>query len=364
PTNVGTYTVTAIFAGNSNYSALNSTPANVTITAATPTVTATGNTCTYNGSPCAGSGSATGVGGVALPFALSYVGTGGTVYTASPTAPTNVGTYTVTAIFAGNANYSALNSTPANVTITAATPTVTATGNTCTYNGSPCAGSGSATGVGGVVLPFTLSYVGTGGTVYTASPTAPTNVGTYTVTAIFAGNANYSALNSTPANVTITAAAQTITFTTKAPSSAANRTSFPVAATASSGLAVALSWSGTACSTGSATSSATITMTSSTGTCTVTASQGGNTNYSAATPAQETVTATAPPSLTISPASWNIASPMYPGQCAKQPFTVSNPGATSITISSISIPGNNVENPQPAGDPDDYQITGNTCGKT
>jgi len=55
---------------------------------------------------------------------------------------------------------------------------------------------------------------------------------------------------------------------------------------------------------------------------------------------------------------------MYPGQCAKQPFTVSNPGATSITISSISIPGNNVENPQPAGDPDDYQITGNTCGKT
>jgi len=55
---------------------------------------------------------------------------------------------------------------------------------------------------------------------------------------------------------------------------------------------------------------------------------------------------------------------MYPGQSATQTFTVKNPGTTSITISSITVPGNKIENPQPPGDPDDFQITSNKCGST
>jgi hypothetical protein len=43
----------------------------------------------------------------------------------------------------------------------------------------------------------TFSYVGTGATVYPASPIAPTNAGTYSVTATYAGDANHLGSSST-----------------------------------------------------------------------------------------------------------------------------------------------------------------------
>ncbi len=70
---------------------------------------------------------------------------------------------------------------------------------------------------------------------------------------------------------------QTITVTAPAPPSAPYGTVFPVAATASSGLPVAITTTGV-CS-GSGSGSATVTMTSGTGTCTVHYNQAGNTNY-------------------------------------------------------------------------------------
>ncbi|MFO1348162.1 MAG: thrombospondin type 3 repeat-containing protein [Pseudomonadales bacterium] len=94
---------------------------------------------------------------------------------------------------------------------------------------------------------------------------------------------------------------QTITVTTPAPGSAEYGDTFPVAATASSGLPVSITASGS-CS-GSGTGSATITMTSSTGTCTVTYNQAGNGTYAAApqvtssttaTKASQTITVTTP----------------------------------------------------------------------
>jgi uncharacterized repeat protein (TIGR01451 family) len=210
PTNVGTYTVTAHFAGNANYNAKDSTAVALTITTVDPTVTAVGGTFPFDNTPHAGSGSATGVGGVALTPAvtLTYSGTGSTTYGPdSSTPPTNVGTYTVTAHFAGNTNYNAKDSTAVALTITAVDPVVTAVGGSFPYDNTPHAGSGSATGVGGVSLtPVTLTYSGTGSTSYGPnSSTAPTNVGTYTVTAHFAGNTNYNAKDSTAVALTITA---------------------------------------------------------------------------------------------------------------------------------------------------------------
>ena len=70
---------------------------------------------------------------------------------------------------------------------------------------------------------------------------------------------------------------QTITVTIPAPPSAPYGTVFPVAATASSGLPVAITTTGV-CS-GSGSGSATMTMTSGTGTCTVHYNQAGSTNY-------------------------------------------------------------------------------------
>jgi hypothetical protein len=75
-------------------------------------------------------------------------------------------------------------------------------------------------------------------------------------------------------------ASQTITVTMPAPLMAAFNTIFTVAATASSGLPVAITTSG-AC-TGSGTGSASITMISGTGTCTVMYDQPGNSNFSPA----------------------------------------------------------------------------------
>ena len=101
--------------------------------------------------------------------------------------------------------------------------------------------------------------------------------GTCSVIANQAGNSNYAAAPQVTETVSATQAAQTITFTTNPPASAAYKTSFKVAASASSGLAVTFTSSG-ACSN----SGATYTMTGSTGTCSVIANQAGNSNYSAA----------------------------------------------------------------------------------
>lgn len=60
----------------------------------------------------------------------------------------------------------------------------TATGGTFTYDAAAHAGSGSVDVAGGVV---TLHYEGSNGTVY-SSATAPTNAGTYQVTATYAGD--------------------------------------------------------------------------------------------------------------------------------------------------------------------------------
>ncbi len=67
--------------------------------------------------------------------------------------------------------------------------TTTATGGTFTYDGAAHAGSGSVNVIGGFI---SLYYVGSNGTTC-SSATAPTNAGTYTVTATYAGDDTTSA---------------------------------------------------------------------------------------------------------------------------------------------------------------------------
>jgi len=55
------------------------------------------------------------------------------------------------------------------------------------------------TGAGGfITAPTSFSYVGTGSTKYGPSATAPTNAGTYTVTATYKGDANHTPSSSAP----------------------------------------------------------------------------------------------------------------------------------------------------------------------
>ncbi len=110
--------------------------------------------------------------------------------------------------------------------------------------------------------------------------------GKCTVTFSQAGNAHFLAAAPVKQTTTAQKASQEITVTQAAPATAALHATFPVSATASSGLPVLIKASG-ACSL----SGGSVTITNATGTCTVTFSQAGNANYSAAAQVKETTTA-------------------------------------------------------------------------
>jgi len=112
------------------------------------------------------------------------------------------------------------------------------------------------------------------------------NAGSYpnAVGASFAGDANYAG-SSVTGTLTVSKANQTIIVGTHAPANATYNTSFTVAATPDSSLAVGYSSAGVCTNVG-----ATFTMTSGTGTCMVKYDQAGDSNYNAATQVTESVT--------------------------------------------------------------------------
>jgi CSLREA domain-containing protein len=101
-----------------------------------------------------------------------------------------------------------------------------------------------------------------------------------------AGDSNYNQAPQVTETVNAQKANQTITVDTHAPANAAFNSNFTVAATASSGLAITYSSSGSCTNVGSM-----FTMISGAGVCTVTYEQPGNDNYAAAPPVTESVTA-------------------------------------------------------------------------
>ena len=118
--------------------------------------------------------------------------------TGSATAPTDAGTYTVRASFAGNTNYNGDSDTKT-ITIERADATVNLTwASPQTYNGNAHPASATVTGpvaadnpIGSPAVGFEYFVGGSAGLAGTGSATAPTDAGTYTVRASFAGNTNY-----------------------------------------------------------------------------------------------------------------------------------------------------------------------------
>ncbi len=118
---------------------------------------------------------------------------------------------------------------------------------------------------------------------------------------------------------------QTITFTTNAPASAAYNSHFTVAASASSGLAVTFTSSGSCSNSG-----ATYTMTSGAGTCSVIANQAGNSTYAAAPTVTQTTSATTA-SQTITFSTNAPASAAYNSH-----FTVAASASSSLAVAYTS----------------------------
>ncbi len=362
-TAAGTCIVDANQAGNSNYNAAPQMQQNFTINKANQTVTfTTANPGSLTVGGATYTPAATATSGLAVTITLDMSSTGCSL-TGGVVTAIQSGTCIVDANQAGNASYNAAPQVQQSFPINKANQTVTFT----TANpGSLTVGGANytpaATATSGLAVTITLDASSSGCSL-TGGVVTAIQSGTCIVDANQAGNNSYNAAPQVQQSFPINKANQTVKFTSIAPASLAVGVTYtPTATGGASGQPVVISLD--ASSTGCSLSGGVVTGATAGGTCIIDANQAGNNSYNAAPQVQQSFPITAPPTLTISPASWNIASPMYPGQCVKQAFTVNNPGATTITISSISIPGNHVENPQPAGDPDDYQITGNTCGKT
>jgi hypothetical protein len=199
-----------------------------------------------------------------------------------------------------------------NVTVTLAssaqpqTITITSTAPTGVTVGSPTY-TPSATASSGLPVAISLDSSSTGCTLSSGVVSFP-HAGTCVIDFNQAGNSSYEAAPQMQQSIPIGKASQTITLTSTAPSSTTvGGPSYTPSATASSGLAVAISLDSS--STGCTLSSGTVSFTGA-GTCVIDFNQAGNVDYSAAPQKQQsiavglqsqsiTVTSTAPSSETV-----------------------------------------------------------------
>ena len=183
-------------------------------TQATPTLDVTDSGGTYNGQAWPATATVAGIDGVfasslegVTPTLLYYVGATPSG-TGSASAPTQADSYTALATFAGSTDYTSATSS-ATFTIAKATPAVTVTDAGGTYTGSSFPATATVQGIDGVVrsslegvTPSLTYYVGSTPS-GSGMATPPTNPGTYTVVATFAGSTDYtSASNSASFSIT------------------------------------------------------------------------------------------------------------------------------------------------------------------
>jgi hypothetical protein len=291
----GDCTVRASQAGGANWNAATPVDRTVTVAKASQAITfAQPAARTYG--DLAFEVTATG-GGSSNPVTFSSLTTSVCTVSGALVTIVGAGDCTIRASQDGDTNWSAATPVSRTFAVSRATPGISVTGGIFDFTGLPHAGSGFAYGLGGigeVLAPaVTLSYSGTGSTVYGPSAAAPTAGGEYRVTATFAGNTNYLG-GSSFAPLTIGLAPQAITFGALAGRTYGNPP-FAVSATGGgSGNPVTFSTLTTSVCT---VSGATVTIVGA-GTCTIDADQAGNGSYSAAPQAHANVVV-APATLTV-----------------------------------------------------------------
>jgi phosphotransferase system HPr-like phosphotransfer protein len=312
----GTCSVIANQAGNSNYATAAQVTKSVSPALAAPTVTFTGAPSSAAYKSAFTVATTTNASTTALITSSGACTNSG----ASVTMTSGTGTCSLTATWAADSNYSGATASQA-TTASKLAPTVT-------FTGAPASAAyKSAFTVATTTNASTTAAITSSGACSNTrtAVTMTSSTGTCSLTATWAADGNFSGATATQ-STTATLAAQAITFTTNPPASAAYNSSFTVAATGgASGNAVTFTSSG-ACSN----SGATYTMTNSTGTCSVIASQAGNTNYTAATPVTQSVTATGP-LVTVSPSSISFGS-VTQGSITVKNITVTNIGTASVTV--------------------------------
>ncbi|MCW2541041.1 MAG: hypothetical protein JWN95_2766 [Frankiales bacterium] len=219
---LGSYSITATYSGDTNYNA-STAATSLTVGQATNTLTAavsdpsitygSTDTLSFSGLPTAGATAATGT--VTFKDAgLNVLCTATLPSTSCSTATTlAAGVYAVTAFYSGDPHYAAVNSVAVPMTVTKAPITLTASAtspvitygdaDTLSFAGLPTTGGNAATGT--VTFTDAASNVlcvailpATSCSTSTALP-----AGSYTVTATYAGDANYDAGAATSFPITV-----------------------------------------------------------------------------------------------------------------------------------------------------------------
>ena len=213
PSAVGSYVATGSFAGNATYRAASASAALNIVPDTAPTPTITLNTpfvFTYDGLPHAATGAVLGIGGVPIGVPVfAYTTAGGDPVS----APVDAGVYTVSATYAGDAVYKPVTvPVTAALTINRATPHLDISGaGTFTYDGNAHTVTAIARGVRNETLSPAPSVTYSGPPQPSPPPQVPQfTVGTYVVTAAFAGNANYLPVTDAGARVILTQATPTV----------------------------------------------------------------------------------------------------------------------------------------------------------
>ena len=175
-----------------------------------PAVTFADKTATYTGKPIANTLTApTGVATVKY----EYKGKDSTVYEKSEMAPTDAGTYTVTATFTMDYGYNQLASVSSTLTINKASfaaPAVTMRG--YTYGDTPSTPSISTyPGGGAVTYYYSTTNSSSGGVEWKDMTATSLNVGTYYMYAVIAESQNYTSVTTQPVKFTVSAAAAPVT---------------------------------------------------------------------------------------------------------------------------------------------------------
>ncbi len=229
---VGSHSLTASFAGNTNYAASNSSAVGLTVqqTVTQITLSSTSST-TLAGKPAGFSvtvTSATGIpsGPVSLRDGATVIGTATLSLTGSAvfsTSSLSHGTHSITAAYGGDGNYLASISAIAQQTVQLAQPTVTLSGPAGAVDAGTRAAFTAALTTPGVTPTGTLTLLDGSSAIATATisgdgsfvlATAALSIGNHTVTASYSGDANNSAAVSQAATVMIRPASSTTSLIT------------------------------------------------------------------------------------------------------------------------------------------------------
>jgi hypothetical protein len=205
-TNAGTCTVTATMAASTDYTAISSAAATITIAKinqAPLTITSTSGTT----NTALVLGATGGSDGGSITYVLNAAGTANCSLTSGVLSAPTAGTCSVTATMAGNTDYNAVSSPQTTIIIAKTNQTaLSITSTSGVYNSSLTLTSSG--GSDGGAVTYSLSSAGTANCSITNGVLIATSAGTCSVVATMAGNNNYNAVSSSATTITISRTAQ------------------------------------------------------------------------------------------------------------------------------------------------------------